>query len=148
MPFPASIVNPSNVTHPIPLGGSVSLLSTTNPAPLLNCPGGSEDVLRTRPIGISDRITLPVNTGQSQSHVPTFKISDGLPKTVGRTLNQGSSVMSMDFHPVLQILLLVGTSVGDIVLWDVVSQEKLVSRNFKVWDIGTCSMTLEVSLLS
>lgn len=32
--------------------------------------------------------------------------SDVLPKVVMMTLNQGSSVKSMDFHPIQQILLL------------------------------------------
>lgn len=44
--------------------------------------------------------------------------------------------------------LSVGTNVGDIGLWEVSSKEKLVSRNFKVWDIGACSMTLKVSLVN
>lgn len=38
----------------------------------------------------------------------------------------------------------VGTNVGDIGLWEVGSKEKLVSRNFKVWDLGACSMPLQV----
>lgn len=42
----------------------------------------------------------------------------------------------------------VGTNVGDIGLWEVGSKEKLVSRNFKVWDLGACSMPLQVRFLS
>lgn len=38
----------------------------------------------------------------------------------------------------------VGTNVGDISLWEVSSREKLVSRNFQVWDIGASSMMLKV----
>lgn len=33
---------------------------------------------------------------------------------------------------------------GDIGLWKVSSGEKLLSRNFKVWDIGACSMKFKV----
>ena len=53
---------------------------------------------------------LPVNvlpvqyTGQS--HGQSSYTSSDLPKIVVMTLNQGSTVKSMDFHPVQQILLL------------------------------------------
>lgn len=48
---------------------------------------------------------LPVSfTGHS--HSQAFSAPEDLPKTVTRTLNQGSSPMSMDFHPVQQTLLL------------------------------------------
>lgn len=36
---------------------------------------------------------------------------------------------------------------GDISLWEVSSREKLVSRNFQVWDIGASSMMLKVCSL-
>lgn len=38
----------------------------------------------------------------------------------------------------------VGTNVGDISLWEVSSREKLVSRNFQVWNIEASSMMLKV----
>ncbi|GMH07978.1 hypothetical protein Nepgr_009818 [Nepenthes gracilis] len=44
---------------------------------------------------------------------PARSTSD-LPMIVGRILNEGSSVMSMDFHPLHHTLLLVGTNTGDI----------------------------------
>lgn len=40
------------------------------------------------------------------SHCQPFSASDDLPKTVVRTLNQGSNPMSMDFHPHQHTLLL------------------------------------------
>jgi hypothetical protein len=53
---------------------------------------------------------LPVNVlpvpYTSQSHGQSSYSSTDLPKTVVMTLSQGSSVKSMDFHPVQQILLL------------------------------------------
>jgi hypothetical protein len=55
---------------------------------------------------------LPVNVlsatfpGQGHGHGQAFNSPEDLPKTVMRTLNQGSSPMSMDFHPVQQTLLL------------------------------------------
>jgi hypothetical protein len=43
------------------------------------------------------------NPGQSHSSV---SIPNDLPKTVARTLNEETSPMSMDFHPVQQTVLL------------------------------------------
>ena len=36
------------------------------------------------------------------------------------------------------------TSFGDITIWEVGKRERLVLRNFNVWDIGACSMALQV----
>lgn len=53
---------------------------------------------------------MPVNimpvAYTSQSHGQSSYSSDDLPKNVVMTLNQGSAVKSMDFHPLQQILLL------------------------------------------
>lgn len=72
-------------------------------------------------MGITDEVNLPVNVlpvsfqGHGSSHTQqpfnasvsvSSSASDDLPKTVARTLNQGSSPMSMDFHPIQQTLLL------------------------------------------
>ena len=48
---------------------------------------------------------LPVGFS-GQSHGQSSYSSDDLPKAVVLSLNQGSAVKSMDFHPVQQILLL------------------------------------------
>lgn len=39
----------------------------------------------------------------------------------------------------------VGTISGEIMIWDLGSREKLVQKDFKVWDIGVCSMPLQVN---
>lgn len=56
------------------------------------------------------QVNLPVNilpvTFPGHSHGQALNAPDDLPKHVERTLNQGSSPMSMDFHPVQQTLLL------------------------------------------
>lgn len=53
---------------------------------------------------------MPINIlpgGYSgQTHAQSSYSSDDLPKALVMTLNQGSPVKSMDFHPVQQILLL------------------------------------------
>lgn len=72
---------------------------------------------------------------------------DDLPKNVLRNLTQGSNVMSMDFHPQQQTVLLVGTNVGDITIWEVGSRERLAHKPFKVWDIKACSMPLQAILV-
>ena len=84
----------------------------TNPA--LDYPSAESEHVskRTRPMGISDEVNLGVNMlpmsfpGQAHGHSPAFKAPDDLPKTVARTLTQGSSPMSLDFHPIKQTLLL------------------------------------------
>lgn len=38
----------------------------------------------------------------------------------------------------------VGTNIGDIAIWEVGGGEKLVLKNFKVWDLGSCSVNLQV----
>ncbi|GJX17232.1 topless-related protein 4-like protein isoform X1, partial [Tanacetum coccineum] len=95
---------------------------------------------------------LPVNilpVGYSgQSHGQSSYSSDDLPKTVVMTLNQGSAVKSMDFHPVQQILLLVGTITGDVMIWELGNREKLVQKNFKVWDLGLHTPPLQASMSS
>ncbi|KAK1324085.1 Topless-related protein 1 [Acorus calamus] len=122
---------------------------TTNSA--VDYPSADSDHVskRTRPINISDEVNnLPVNilpiTYPGQNHTQPMHSPDDLPKNVARTLSQGSTPMSMDFHPVQQTVLLVGTNVGDIGLWEVGSKERLVLKNFKVWDLGACSMPLQI----
>ncbi|ONL94264.1 Topless-related protein 2 [Zea mays] len=85
---------------------------------------------------------LPVTYPQSHNYQ-----QDDFHKTVARTLSQGSTSMSMDFHPLQQTLLLVGTNVGDIGLWDVGTKDRLVVRNFKVWDLSKCTIILQASLV-
>lgn len=56
------------------------------------------------------QVNLPVNimaaTYPGQNHNQLMYNSDDLPKTVARTLIQGSNIMSMDFHPIQQTVLL------------------------------------------
>ncbi|XP_047324317.1 topless-related protein 3-like [Impatiens glandulifera] len=72
---------------------------------------------------------------------------DDLPRTVACTMQQGSVVTSMDFHPSHHVLLLVGSNNGEITLWEVAMREKLVSKPFKIWDMSTCSLTFQASMV-
>ncbi|CAL8077454.1 unnamed protein product [Prunus armeniaca] len=83
-------------------------------------------------------------TDPGQSHMSTVAIPNGLPTTVALTLNESSSPMSTDFHPIWQTILLFGTCVGDIgPPWDVSSGEKLLLRNFRVWNLDIGPMALK-----
>lgn len=102
----------------------------------------------------SEQLAKRMRTGQSDevsysapSHPPNMYSQDDLPRAVVRTLTQGSNVMSLDFHPQQQTILLVGTNVGDIGIWEVGSKERIAYRTFKVWDISTCSMPLQTTLM-
>nr|KYP56781.1 Vegetative incompatibility protein HET-E-1 [Cajanus cajan] len=163
-PLAGWMSNPTTVAHPAVSGGAIGLGAPSIPAalkhprtpptnPSVDYPSGDSDHVskRTRPMGITDEVNLPVNvlsaTFPGHGHGQTFNAPDDLPKTAMRTLNQGSSPMSMDFHPVQQTLLLVGTNVGDIALWEVGSRERLLMRNFKVWDLSACSMPFQAALV-
>ncbi|VAI07630.1 unnamed protein product [Triticum turgidum subsp. durum] len=161
-PLAGWMSNPPAVTHPAVSGGAIGFGTPTNPAamlkhprtpsaanPSMDYPSGDSDHVskRPRPVGLSEEVNLPVNmmpVTYPQSHSYP---QDDFHKAVARTLSQGSAPMSMDFHPVQQTLLLVGTNVGDIGLWDVGTKDRLVVRNFKVWELGKCSMALQAALV-
>ncbi|KAG6529612.1 hypothetical protein ZIOFF_011821 [Zingiber officinale] len=63
---------------------------------------------------------------------PTFTLKiDDILKTLVRSINQGTNVQSLDFHPIQHTILLVGTNVGDIAIWEVGSKERLAHKTFK-----------------
>ena len=41
----------------------------------------------------------------------------------------------------------VGTNMGEVIVWELVSRERIAYRNFKVWELGSCSMPLQVCFL-
>ncbi|KAI3521224.1 hypothetical protein L1887_10685 [Cichorium endivia] len=112
------IVNPSSLTH----GGSLLLAAET------------ENILRrARPFGISEEgnnLATSSATRPGQRHVYSLRHHDDLPKTVISTINQGSDVNTMDFHPEYPTLLLVGTKTGDISIWEVASRLRIARRSF------------------
>ncbi|XP_042496746.1 topless-related protein 4 isoform X2 [Macadamia integrifolia] len=168
-PHPSSIAwmaSPSPVPHPSVSAGAIGLTAPNSAAAILKRPrtpptnnlavdyqtADSEHALkRPRPLGMQDEVNnLPVNilpvAYASQSHAQNLYSPDDLPKNVAFTLSQGSAVRSMDFHPMQQTLLLVGTSIGDIMVWEVGGRERLAVKNFKLWDIGECSVGLQAVL--
>ncbi|KAG7021233.1 Topless-related protein 4 [Cucurbita argyrosperma subsp. argyrosperma] len=157
--------NPSSVPHPSASAGPIGLNAANNAAilkrprtPPTNNPtmdyqtADSEHVLkRARPFGLSEEVNnlsvniLPVGYA-NQGHGQSSYSSDDLPKNVVTNLSQGSVVKSMDFHPQQQTILLVGTNVGDVMIWEVGGRERIAIRNFKVWDLSACSVPLQASL--
>ncbi|XP_016493199.2 topless-related protein 4 isoform X2 [Nicotiana tabacum] len=161
------MTNPPQVSHPSASAGPIGFTTPNNAAAMLKRPrtptnnptvdyqtADSEHMLkRSRPFGVSDEVNnMPINIlpgGYSgQSHAQSSYSSDDLPKASVMTLNQGSAVKSMDFHPAQQILLLVGTGTGEIMIWELGGRERISHRSFKVWDLGQCSVALQASLAS
>ncbi|KAL9665557.1 hypothetical protein QQ045_020978 [Rhodiola kirilowii] len=159
------MASPSSVTHQAVPAGPMGLQISSTPPSLLKHPrtpssnpamdyqsADSEHVLkRPRPRAMSDEVNppniFPVSY-PTQGHPHALHSTEDIPKTVVVSLNQGSTVKSMDFHPIHQTLILVGTNTGDLAVWDVGNRERLASRNFKVWDLRSCSVVLQASLAS
>eukprot|EP01018_Ginkgo_biloba_P025305 Gb_32130 [translate_table: standard] len=151
------MANPATATHPALSGGPSGLSAATNSAALVKRPrtppantppvdyqsADSEYLLkRARPGQPGEEVSY-----HGSSHLQCMYSQDDLPKTVAQTLNQGSCIMSMDFHPVQQTILLVGTNVGDIGIWEVGSRERLAFKKFQVWDITACSVSMQTALV-
>ncbi|EFJ36405.1 hypothetical protein SELMODRAFT_404377 [Selaginella moellendorffii] len=146
------MANPNPPSHPGVVGGPAALAGAPNPAAMLERPrtpppaptvdfqtADSEHLMkRNRPV--VEEVNFPGPNIQQASYT-----IDDIPKTVARTINQGSCVATMDFHPLQQVILLVGTNVGEIAIWDVATRERLALKTFKVWEVSVCSMPLQRS---
>ncbi|EFJ37833.1 hypothetical protein SELMODRAFT_163891 [Selaginella moellendorffii] len=162
------MANPNPPSHPGVVGGPAALAGAPNPAAMLKRPrtpppaptvdfqtADSEHLMkRNRPVGRDESDSLNfVSDLQLQVNFPGPNIQqasytiDDIPKTVARTINQGSCVATMDFHPLQQVILLVGTNVGEIAIWDVATRERLALKTFKVWEVSVCSMPLQTALV-
>ncbi|XP_004287287.1 PREDICTED: topless-related protein 4-like isoform X1 [Fragaria vesca subsp. vesca] len=160
------MANPSPVPHPSASAGPIGLAAASNPGALLKRPrtpptnnpamdyqtADSEHVLkRSRPFGVSDEannlpVTILPGVYANQSHGQSSYSTDDLPRNVVMTISPGSAVKSMDFHPVQQILLLVGTNIGDAMIYELPSHERIAIRIFKAWDLAQCSAALQATL--
>ncbi|KAK1434049.1 hypothetical protein QVD17_10967 [Tagetes erecta] len=112
--------------------------------------GDTELLLRrSRHFGMSEEMrNVPTSSVHrpTQSHIFNLLPTDELPKNVISIINQGSEVKTMDFHPQYQTLLLVGTSTGDISIWEIGSKMRIAYSNFSIWNINSCSIALQASL--
>ncbi|KAF7830319.1 topless-related protein 1-like isoform X1 [Senna tora] len=144
-PYATWMPNSMNIPRPsVPRG--INYGGLTHPGAMPKAPGVTDEMCRMRLPGIPDKV-MPSAVCPTQSNNPAIFQTDDLPKTVVRTLNLWSNPTSMDFHPLQQMLLLVGTNLGDLSLWEVSSMERLVAKNFQVWDIGKSSMILKAALV-
>ncbi|KAI9122848.1 hypothetical protein K1719_005737 [Acacia pycnantha] len=96
---------------------------------------------RLRPAQSVDEVTYPAPAQQASWSI------DDLPRTVYCTLPQGSTVITMDFHPSLHSLLSVGCGNGEISLWEAGQREKLITKPFKIWDMAACSVLFQAAFV-
>ncbi|XP_072968974.1 protein TOPLESS-RELATED PROTEIN 2-like [Typha angustifolia] len=143
LPHAAVAQGPAGLVQPPSTAAFLKHPRTPTSAPGIDYQSADSELLMKRMrVGQLDEVPF-----SGASHPSNIYSQDDLPKTVVRTLNQGSNVMSLDFHPVQQTILLVGTNVGDIGIWEVGSRERIAHKPFKVWDIGSCSLPLQASLM-
>ncbi|KAL5190015.1 Topless-related protein 1 [Glycine soja] len=119
---------PSTITDSVPFPATL-----TNPVHGLSIETTMEDPsvisLKGRQCQISNEVTSA--------------IANVLPENVVQMLKEDSLSVTMDFHPIGHTLLLVGTNIGSIGLWDVNSGEKLFSENYRIWGIGASSINFK-----
>ncbi|KAJ7958802.1 Protein TOPLESS [Quillaja saponaria] len=116
----------------------------TNPA--VEVIGDPDNVSNRTTFKTSDEVTSTI-THLDQSYRLGLTIANDLPKNVVQILNEISPPVSMDFHPIWHTILLVGTQIGHIGLWDVSSGGNLFSRNFQVLDFEACSEAFKAALV-
>lgn len=49
---------------------------------------------------------------------------------------------------VLGLIVSVGTNMGDVMVWELGRRERIATKNFKVWELSTRSVGLQVWVLS
>ncbi|KAL3746525.1 hypothetical protein ACJRO7_015478 [Eucalyptus globulus] len=81
------------------------------------------------------------------SQQPASEVLDDLPMKVIQTLKEELYPTDIDFSPIQQTYLLVGTGNGDIGIWEVGSGVKLFSDNFKVWNMEACSTKFKEAMI-
>ncbi|XXG54028.1 hypothetical protein AAC387_Pa03g2008 [Persea americana] len=154
-PFPPAAVNPgalagwmanaaasSSVQSPVVAASSlpippnqVSILKRPRTPPnalgMVDYQNSESDQLMKRlrfPSQPLDEVTYPTPSPHASWSL------DDLPRTLACTINHGSNVTSMDFHPLHHTLLIVGSTNGEVTLWEIALRERLASRPFKIWE--------------
>ncbi|XP_071712277.1 topless-related protein 4-like [Rutidosis leptorrhynchoides] len=137
----SSVNTPALTCHPN-IGGDLVLATHSN--------GAAEPELvlkRARPLRVPEEIrSIPSLSVSRPNHGVNFLASEELPTNVITLINQGSNVKSLDFHPEYQTLLLVGTDMGDISLWEIGSRLRIAHRSFSVWNVRSCSFAFQAFL--
>ncbi|KAL3497326.1 hypothetical protein ACH5RR_040058 [Cinchona calisaya] len=110
--------------------GSINLRNQNNLAMTLEGVKDSGNVFQ-----ISSRMSLDKMVSHTPMQGQELKLSllDEIPRTVERCMDMSSSPTCLDFHPAKQTLLLVGSSIGDVEMWDITSEVKLFRNAFMIW---------------
>nr|GLL21246.1 topless-related protein 4 isoform X3 [Ipomoea trifida] len=155
LPFEWMANNPFSVPHQYTSGGPITLNS-----PTINYQTADFESTLKR---LTQQFAIPQKSENERLQVDNYTASilptttyppqnqakysfNDIPTIVVANMNQGTTVKSMDFHPLHQTMILVGTNNGDVAIWEVSTTERIALRNFKLWDIAACSMALQVSL--
>ncbi|KAD3067944.1 hypothetical protein E3N88_35824 [Mikania micrantha] len=156
--FPVWIANPA-MAHPSSSAGPRGLVPPNIPAILkrpcprtllANSPAVAHQTAYTehaskRSMTPEEVNPMPVNVPATVYSGPSSYSAEDLPKVVVMTLNLGSSVKSINFHPIQQILLLVGTNAGKFFIWDLGSKERLAQKKFEIEAHNGCVNDLAFS---
>ncbi|KAL5559750.1 hypothetical protein UlMin_035961, partial [Ulmus minor] len=146
IPVPHPIPLPTSENHPTVSAGGSGFGPLANPAAVSKHPGDSDVVLRPKLQSLPQRTVLLRSDSRKSMNAVVSSV-DEVPRHVGRILVHGSIPTCLDFHPLKQTLLLVGTYVGEIILWEVCTREKIASREFQLWHGDFCSMPLKTTLM-
>uniref|UniRef100_A0A1J3IS18 Topless-related protein 3 n=2 Tax=Noccaea caerulescens TaxID=107243 RepID=A0A1J3IS18_NOCCA len=136
----ASAVQPAVVTPalmPLPQNQVAILKRPRTPPPtpgIIDYQNPDHELMkRLRPAPPAEEVTYPAPRHQAPPSL------EDLPTEMAMALHQGSTVTSMEFHPLQNTLLLVGCASGEITLWELTFRKRLVSRPFKIWDMTNSS---------
>uniref|UniRef100_A0A1J3GAS6 Topless-related protein 3 n=1 Tax=Noccaea caerulescens TaxID=107243 RepID=A0A1J3GAS6_NOCCA len=136
----ASAVQPAVVTPalmPLPQNQVAILKRPRTPPPtpgIIDYQNPDHELMkRLRPAPPAEEVTYPAPRHQAPPSL------EDLPTEMAVALHQGSTVTSMEFHPLQNTLLLVGCASGEITLWELAFRKRLVSRPFKIWDMTNSS---------
>lgn len=75
-----------------------------------------------------------------------FAFCSGLEISLYDLVGFWSLVLPLFFLPLIyfDFMISVGTNMGDVMLWDLGIRERIAVKNFKVRELGACSMPLQV----
>nr|GEZ94022.1 topless-related protein 4-like isoform X2 [Tanacetum cinerariifolium] len=107
---------------------------TNNPALEYQTADSKHDTMGASDVEILEEVPAMVSHGKS-----SYAFAD-LPKAVVMTLDQGSVITCLEFHPQEQNIVL------EVTIWDIGSRDKLFEKDFKVSGLGACSQSLQATL--
>ncbi|XP_073055232.1 topless-related protein 1-like isoform X2 [Primulina eburnea] len=125
--YMSATANLSLATESIISAGTINLENLSNQEDSKDCHDASK-IISTK--NHDEVMSNSISRNDYQNAAKELPVD--FPKSVRRILDMGSQPTSMDFHPFQDTLLLVGTNVADIEIWDVSGAEQLFKRQFVV----------------